>query len=69
MRRDNRTCESIKVDSNGNDSILPAHRDPGYAVYDAIISRLHNKVKTLQEKVSLVALKFSTEFEIWWLCS
>lgn len=62
MRRDNRTCESIKVDGNGNDSILPAHRDPGYAVYDAIISRLHNKVKTLQEKVRLIALKCSRKY-------
>lgn len=46
LRADNRTCETTNPES----SEQPAHRDRCYANCDTVL-RLHDKLKSLQEKV------------------
>lgn len=49
LRGDNRTCELI-AQSSGDESILAAQRDRCYANCETV-HRLHEKLKSLQEKV------------------
>lgn len=48
LREDNRTCERTNPSSEGSEQ--PAHRDRCYASCDTVV-RLHDKLKSLQEKV------------------